>query len=372
MYREIGRARAAFNVLVAAAVLCGGCWIAYLAALRQHDPARTSLVRVDFERVAGLRRGDPVWMQGLDIGVVESIAPPRLPGAPVRVVLRVDAGVSALIRSDATAGIGSRSALGGQVVEIELGRPDAPPRGLEEAIIARPTRGLNELIASSQSALERLNQAAGAAEEGLSELTAVASAIRRGDGTIGRLVNDPEAYDRLLALEARSAKVLSALGDNLEAIQRVWPISSYFDQRGYHDRAQALFQPGAEGECTVIPCETLFEADRAVLTARGRERLDAFAREFRRLDRPGSELVIASFAAPSVARPPEQSRILTDDRAAAVRAYLVAKHSLHTIAPFRNRRIAAFGSDAGESGSGSVDRNKPADRVEIWIFTKQT
>src|SRR2546423_861485 len=79
------------------------------------------------------------------------------------------------------------------------------------------------------------------AEEGLGEVNAIGAAIRRGEGSLGKLVRDDEAYRRLLGVSDRGERALTDLDENLAAMKQTWPLSRYFSRRGFDDRDRVLF-----------------------------------------------------------------------------------------------------------------------------------
>jgi phospholipid/cholesterol/gamma-HCH transport system substrate-binding protein len=354
--------------LIALAVVAGVA----IAQKRWHARAMFDLA-VDFPRVAGLASGDAVRVQGLEAGLVRDIEPPHVPGQPVRVLLRLDERMRPLVRRDAKARIAPRGPLGGQVVEIEPGDPNSPTLAPGAGLVGSSPEGLDELIQAGRAAASRLDQLAVKAGDSLEELNQIATSVRKGEGTIGRLVQDPEAYDRLVELESRAGRVLHDLEDNLEALKRVWPLSRHFDARGYSDFERTLYQPGAERESQVLSAESLFEPGRAVLTAGGRGLLDGYAGSFKSHTHPGStQIVIAAFT-DDATQGEERARILTEEQALAVRRYLLDHHGLGSLGPFQSRRVAALGCGTWKPPAepGAATGELPARRVEILLFTPQ-
>src|SRR5262245_29137714 len=127
MSRNIGRWRALANAGFALAVLALGGFGAYQVAGRHWQVQPTFHVRAQFEMISGVEPGHRVRLQGIDAGVVEQVVPPVEPGAAVELVLRIDARLRPLIRTDAVARIVSEGLVGAKVVELTPGRPDAPP-----------------------------------------------------------------------------------------------------------------------------------------------------------------------------------------------------------------------------------------------------
>ncbi len=251
------------------------------------------------------------------------------------------------------------------------GRPDAQPLADSGTIASERPVEVAELLRQAAGSLKRIDAVARAAETGLVEINAVASAIREGRGSLGRLVQDDEAYRKLVALSDRGGRTLDDLEENLAALKRTWPLSRYFNDRAFFDRDRVLFHPGAERDSRTLREADLFEPGRSVLTAAGRGRLDEVAAWFQTVRRPSSEVVIAAFT--DDARNPDLAEVLTQEQADAVRKYLVGQHAITSVGWFGSRKVAAvgFGNRVPPTQLDAA-RDLPPRRVEIILFTPQS
>jgi len=371
MIREIGRGRALRNAGFVLAVLGLAGFALTQVASRQWRTQPTFQVRSDFATIGGLEVGQRVRIQGIDAGVVESIQPPKSPGASVRLVMRIDNRLRPLIRNDAVARIMTEGVVGSKVVELLPGKADAPPLPDHGVIDSEPLIEVGDLLAKAGKTLVRVDAVAAAAEEGLGEINLIAASIRRGEGSLGKLVQDEEAYRKLVALSDRGQRTLNDLEENLAALKRTWPLSRYFNDRSFFDRDRVLFHPGAERDSRMLPEADLFEPGRSVLTGPGRKKLDDVAAWFKSVKRPTSEVVIAAFTDDT--RDQDMAQILTQEQADAVRKYLVNQHSINSIGWFGTRKVASvgFGTQLPRPLE-TTSRDLPPRRVEIILFTPQT
>ncbi len=371
MIREIGRGRALRNAgFVLAMLSLAGFGLTQVAS-RQWRLQRTFQIRSDFPSIGGLEVGQRVRLQGIDAGVVEAIQPPKAPGGPVRLVMRVDEGLRPLIRDDAVARIMTEGVVGAKVVELVPGKADAPQLTHNGVIASEPLIEMGDLLAKASKALVRVDAVAAAAEQGLGEINLIAASIRQGQGSLGKLVQDEEAYRKLVALSDRGQRTLNDVEENLAALKRTWPLSRYFNDRSFYDRDRVLFHPGAERDSQMLREADLFEPGRSALTALGRKKLDEVATWFKTVRRPTSEVVIAAFTDDN--RDQEMAQILTQEQADAVRKYLVSQHSINSIGWFGTRKVASvgFGTQVPRPMESQA-RGLPPRRVEIILFTPQT
>ncbi len=371
MRLNVGRWRVAANAGFVLAVLALAGFGLYQVAGRHWQVQPTFRVRAEFDTIAGLEAGHRVRLQGIDAGVVERVVPPGEPGRPVELILRLDERLRPLVRTDALARIVSEGLVGAKVVELTPGRPDAPfVADLDRIASERPIE-VADLLKKAAGSLERLDRLARSAEQGLGEVNAIAGSIRRGDGSLGKLVRDETLYRDLIAVAHRGDRTLNALEENLDALKQTWPLSRYFDRRAYLDRERVLFQPGAHRNSRAFRAEELFEPGRSVLTPVGRTRLDEVARWCKQAFRPRSEVVIAAFTDDD--RDEDLAEILTQEQAEAVRHYLVEKHAIQSAGWFKSRKVASvgFGTHAPRT-LDPAQSGQPSRRVEIILFTPQT
>ena len=263
----------------------------------------------------------------------------------------------------------SEGLVGAKVVELTPGRPDAPPVADFGPIASERPIEVADLLKKAAGSLARLDTLAKSAEQGLGEVNAIAGSIRRGEGSLGKLVQDDAIYRDLVALSHRGERTLTALEENLDALKQTWPLSRYFDRRAYLDRERVLFQPGSMRNSRAFRADELFEPGRSILTPIGRSRLDEVARWCKLASRPGSEVVIAAFTDDD--RDQDLAEILTQEQADAVRKYLVETHSIQSAGWFKHRKIASvgFGTHAPDPRRRSRRTTAVAPRRDHPVYT---
>jgi phospholipid/cholesterol/gamma-HCH transport system substrate-binding protein len=369
MRRELSRGRALANAGLVLAVLAIAGYGFRQVSSRKWAWQPTFRVQAGFASIAGVEVGGKVRVQGIDAGVVESIDPPKQPGAPVVLWFRIDERLHPLVRTDATARIVPQSLVGAKVVEIVPGKPDSPLVLDRGSIAVETPIELADLMQQASSSLKRVDAVADAAEKGLGEINAIAGSIREGKGSLGKFVRDDEAYQRIVALSVHGSKAIDDLDQNLAALKRTWPLSRYFDDKGFYDRERVLFKPGSERDSRVLAADDLFETGRSVLTERGRNHHHDVAAWFTKAKRPKSEVVIAAFT--DDVKDAELAQILTQEQADAVRKYLVTKHGIESAGWFSSRKVAAVGFGSQIPRGSGIRIESPPRRVEVILFTPQ-
>lgn len=374
MSHEISKTRAFANAILALAILAAAGYGATRVAARHWQWQKTFTVRVEMAQVGGIELGGKVRIQGMDAGAIESIVAPSAPGKPVVLILRVDEKLRGLVRADASARVASQGVIGAKIVEIIPGKPDASPISEGGTLRAESTIELADLLKDASNTLKRVDSVAKEAEKGLTEISAIAAEVRAGRGTLGKLVRDEEAYQRIIAMASRGEKTLGDLDENLAALKKTWPLSRYFNGRGFDDRDRVMFQPGSTRESRVLRGDDLFDTGSAVLKPGGRQELDEVAKWFSRVRRPKTaEVVIAAYA-DDPRGDEDYVQALTEKQAEVVRNYLVTNHGIDSAGWFSWRKVAAvgFGTQTPRLMTDvSSSRDLPARRVEVIVFTPQ-
>jgi phospholipid/cholesterol/gamma-HCH transport system substrate-binding protein len=269
--------------------------------------------------------------------------------------------------------------------------------------LGQTTRAVNDVVARVNTAVDELSAAGtGAVTEFrgvLAETRGAIASVRRGEGTLGRLVADDTLYEEIRAAASRTAEtveslreasaaaragmerllapagpvdgvlrelrdsadaageVLADLAENTEALKRNWLFRGFFRRRGFFDldamtpQQYRQFAGDARRRQVLrvwVEAPVLFARDERGLehlTAEGQRRLDLAMGTFLEYRRD-SPLVVEGYA---TGGPASQQFLESDTRARVVRDYLVR----------RFRRDASLtgsiglGADAADSPAGT-------------------
>jgi len=157
--------------------------------------------------VSGLTNGAPVRVDGVEVGNVESIRlMPRTPGkAPqknknIEVVMRVDKRHQDDILTDSTASLVTEGLLGNRYVNITRGFTGTPLSD-KGVIPGAEEKAMKEVVERSADVLANLQ----ALSENVQDLLA---GLKRGEGTLGKLLTNDEAYNHLNGILSKGEQVV--------------------------------------------------------------------------------------------------------------------------------------------------------------------
>jgi phospholipid/cholesterol/gamma-HCH transport system substrate-binding protein len=187
---------------------------------------RSHTLIAGFDDLRQLKVGDDVRLAGVKIGSVKAT---RLAGRRAEAVLDVDPKVP--IANDAVASIDMAGLIGGNFVAIDMGSAGAAPLADGAEIKTQESADLNTVMAEVGGLGKQLQESLGSFSKALNgdgkegggiiqkldklvsdnsarvdatmqNLQEITTKINRGEGTLGKLVNDPALHDQLLATVA--------------------------------------------------------------------------------------------------------------------------------------------------------------------------
>ncbi len=393
-------------------------------------------VYAEFAEIAALDNGAKVRVAGMDAGEVENIRVPAGPGAPFRVRMRVREDLHPLIRLDSVASIQNDGLVGNKFIQIDTGTEASPPVPDKGTIKSREPFDIADLMEKMSGTIDMVNTmivdvkaelegalvaVSGVAKDAqalmdavgqdvrvilastekiTTDITAIVDGVRKGRGTVGRLVNDDSLYVSIRNImgdaekavanvreaseEAKGAiadfrgdngpvrgitgglqqtltsarDAMSDLAETTEALKRNFFFRGFFNRRGYFDLddvSTAEYRQGAleTGDRRVLriwlSADVLFERDpngAERLSEGGRARLNSAMSQFVRYPRT-SPFVVEGYAP---AETGDERYLASRQRSQLVRDYLVGTFSLDP----NYVATMAMGSDAEGSPAGNT------------------
>ena len=283
---------------------------------RQMAFAKKFTVYTEFKKITGLQPGAIVRVSGAKAGSITEILPPNRPSEKFRVKLEITENLHQLVRTDSIATIETEGLVGGSYLGIGTGTDAAPPVTANATIAGKEPFDIADLMQQMGDTIKRVNetfddmkadvqgtvlavgntvdnanaliidvsadlkQMAASGATLSSDAARIAEGIRSGKGTIGKLVNDDELYNRVSAIakqtdetteharqlvksaretleglqskdgavQGMTASVkqtmddtrqsMASFAENMEALSHNFLLRGFFNKRGYFDLAQ--------------------------------------------------------------------------------------------------------------------------------------
>jgi phospholipid/cholesterol/gamma-HCH transport system substrate-binding protein len=403
-------------------------------------------VYTEFTKLGQLEVGAVVRVSGMDGGEVTEIQIPPSPARKFRVRMKVREDLHGLVRTDSVATSQMEGLVGAIFLSIGAGSEQAPPVPNGGTIPSREPVMMADLLEQASSTVAMLTdtvqslrgdiekavqQVALTAEDAhamledmrpdviaiarngsriSADVQEISARIRKGEGTIGKLVNDPVLYERAKEIaeeakavianvravseEARRAladfrsqegpakgllgemratmgqtrEAVSDLADNMEALKHNFLLRGFFNRRGYFDLdamspadyRRGLLENGKRKAARIwLGAGILFEArpdGSEGLTPDGKSRVDSAMSAYLEYV-PSNPIVVEGYATGGTV---DERFRLARQRAVMVREYLLGRYDL---SPQSTGSIAL-----GAEANGSPEGNGKWDGVAITLF----
>ncbi len=223
---RIGWAQVRAGVFILVALICIAGGVLLMGQKTKMFVSKGRL-RIVMDDVAGLKEGAPVWLAGVDVGVVTHIdfSDPRRSNK-VEILLEADHNALRKIGPDSRITIKTRGLMGEKYVDITPSQnySETPATVLQGTTVAK----LDDVVQKAGVTFDRLNTVVDNITQGkgtlgklttdpalyhnivnlTGELNSLAVTINRGEGTLGKLARSPEPYDRLITILNRADRTL--------------------------------------------------------------------------------------------------------------------------------------------------------------------
>ncbi len=156
--------------------------------------------------VAGLKIGAPVWLAGVDVGLVTDIrfeSPEK--NNEIEVTLQIERNALKKIGKDSRVIIKTRGLMGEKYVDItpSLKYSESPPERIYGENVAR----LDDVMQKAGASFDRLNS--------------ILEKVDRGEGTLGKLTTDKKLYDNLAGLSLELKQIADTLNSGEGSIGKL-------------------------------------------------------------------------------------------------------------------------------------------------------
>ncbi len=177
--RSLAWSELKIGVLTIIAIAIAAILIFTLTGTRGFSWQRYTL-KTRFANVAGLAKGSPVRVAGVEVGSVKEVA---FAGAQVDVVFDVREDLRSRITDKSMASLGSVSLLGESAVDITAATTGTPIPEYGYVPTGRAAASFGDIAAE--------------AGQGIEQLTGLIGDVRQGKGTVGKLMTDDQLYRQL-------------------------------------------------------------------------------------------------------------------------------------------------------------------------------
>lgn len=190
-----------------------------------------------FNNVSGLQVGNNVRFSGITIGTVDDIM--IINDSTVKVTMVIKNSVKKFIKADSKAIIASDGIIGDKLVIISQGSGESPIVKEGQLLESEEPVETGEIMASLQIT-------AANAEVITEQLAEVMIKVNSGNGTLGRLIQDPTIANNLSQTMQNMKTSSQGLTENMEAAKENFLLKGYFNRKKKAAAKKAADKKAAE------------------------------------------------------------------------------------------------------------------------------
>ncbi len=224
------------------------------------------MVTTYFENAAGLKVGAEVNLEGVTIGSVKSVTVSSNPSrklTPVRVVMKIDDKYKNALHEDSKAALTTMGVLGDTVVDINSQTAVGPPLKDGDELKTLETPSISDVVKASQGTIEQLNVI-------LAKANDIVDNLQNGKGSVGKLINDPDLYNKLDSTVTELNKIEVGLNAGEGTVGKLLKDDKMYDRlnatAGKLDDIATSLQAGKGTAGKLLTDDTLYTNLNATLT----------------------------------------------------------------------------------------------------------
>jgi phospholipid/cholesterol/gamma-HCH transport system substrate-binding protein len=206
------------------------------------------LVRSYVDNAGGLRVGAPVRLEGVDIGNVVGIrvvADPKRRAAPVEVSMKITSKYADTMHSDCQVELTTAGVLGEVFVDMDCRSAKGGPLKNGAELPTRDTPQLQDVVRASQSTLENFDVL-------VKRLDSIVSFIQSGQGSIGKIIYDPELFDRANSAVTQLQQIMTQINSPRGTIGKLLNSDELYDKANATiDNVNKIIDEANSGQGTI-------------------------------------------------------------------------------------------------------------------------
>ena len=173
-----------------------------------------------FDDVSGLQAGNNIWFSGVKIGSISNLQ--FYSDNKVKVGMKIETKSVPFIHKDAFVKLGTDGLIGNKILIIYGGTPESPPVESGDTLRVEKTFSSEDMINTLQENNKNLFAIT-------SDLKVITDKLAKGEGSVGKLMNDDAVYTHL---EAATLSLQNAAGQAQKLISSLNKFSEGLNKKG--------------------------------------------------------------------------------------------------------------------------------------------
>ena len=176
----------------------------FLLGSKENLFSRTIEIKTFFNQVEGLKNGAPVRLSGYDVGSVSQISLSEDTTGYVEVRMNINVALKHFIRIDSRATVETEGLVGKKIITITPGSPDMPEVVNGSIIQSKEPVNIGKIIEETESVMSYMKDLT-------KEFSEIFAKVNKGEGTVGKLVNDEQLYRAAVSITRTADRSLDSI-----------------------------------------------------------------------------------------------------------------------------------------------------------------
>jgi phospholipid/cholesterol/gamma-HCH transport system substrate-binding protein len=208
MFKNLANAKLGLFIFLGSTLL-----VVLIFLLGNKDQLFTSTftVKTYFQNTGGLRNGASVRFGGIDVGAVKGVRIVNDGTGRIEISMRIKDEIRPFLKKDSKASIETEGLVGNKVVVITMGTDKAEGIADGGTILATEPLSFSDIIEETQGIMAYT-------KDMTKNLSEIVEKINKGEGTIGKILNDDQLYNAATNLTKSADKSMVSLTDDMKDV----------------------------------------------------------------------------------------------------------------------------------------------------------
>jgi phospholipid/cholesterol/gamma-HCH transport system substrate-binding protein len=175
----------------------------------------TFTIKTYFQNTGGLRNGASVRFGGIDVGAVKDVKIVNDGTGRIEVSMRIKNEIRPFIKKDSRASVETEGLVGNKVVVITMGSDNSDQVADGGTILSTEPLSFAAIISETQGIMEYTKNMT-------KDLSEIVEKVNKGEGTIGKILNDDDLYKAATNLTNTADRSLSSITSDMRNVVKTY------------------------------------------------------------------------------------------------------------------------------------------------------
>jgi len=208
MFKNLANAKLGLFIFLGSTLL-----VVLIFLLGNKDQLFTSTftVKTYFQNTGGLRNGASVRFGGIDVGAVKAVRVVNDGTGRIEISMRIRDEIRPFIKKDSRASVETEGLVGNKIIMLTMGSDKAEEIADGGTILSKEPLSFADIIEETQGIMAYT-------KDMTKNLAEIVYKVNKGEGTIGKIINDDKLYNAATNLTNSADKNLNSITNDMKGV----------------------------------------------------------------------------------------------------------------------------------------------------------